>query len=136
MFTENSYGVLTLNSTVVAWVTLPQTEAYYANGSSGLGGFYPENPQGMVEDALNLVDPLVDFGQFDLDSDGFIDAISIIHSGFGAETGGGGGFWICPHSPARRMAPRVCRNQYHTRQKYHSHCNLGHRKMTCSPRRR
>jgi M6 family metalloprotease-like protein len=51
----------------------------------------------MVEDALNLVDPLVDFGQFDDDGDGYIDAIDIIHSGYGAETGGGGGDWIWSH---------------------------------------
>ncbi|MCG8403716.1 MAG: M6 family metalloprotease domain-containing protein [Phycisphaerales bacterium] len=97
VFTENSYGVMTLESTVTAWVTLPQTEAYYANGISGLGGSYPENPQGMVAHALDLVDPMIDFGQFDQDNDGFIDAVSIVHSGYGAETGGGGGDWIWSH---------------------------------------
>ena len=96
-YTETSYGIITLQSTVVAWVTLPQTEAYYANGSSGLGGTYPANPQGMVKDALDLVDPMVNFGQFDANNDGYIDAIDIIHSGFGAETGGGGGNWIWSH---------------------------------------
>ena len=35
LYLENSYGAMTLNSTVYAWVTLPQTEAYYANGQSG-----------------------------------------------------------------------------------------------------
>lgn len=96
-FFENSYGILTLDSTVAAWVTLPHPEAYYTNGTSGLGGFYPENPQGMVEHALNAVDALIDFGDFDTDNDGYIDAISIIHSGYGAETGGGGGFWMWSH---------------------------------------
>ncbi|HRX86227.1 MAG TPA: M6 family metalloprotease domain-containing protein [Phycisphaerae bacterium] len=96
-FLENSYGTLTVNSTVAAWVTLPHPEAYYANGTSGLGGSYPTNPQGMVEDALNAVDALVDFGAFDQDNDGYVDAISIIHSGYGAETGGGGGDWIWSH---------------------------------------
>jgi len=94
---ENSYGTMTLNSTVVAWVTLPQTEVYYANGQDGTGNTYPRNAQRMVEDALNLVDPLVDFGDFDTDDDGYIDAITIIHSGYGAETGGGGGNWIWSH---------------------------------------
>ena len=77
-YLENSYGTMTLNSTVAAWVTLPQTEAYYVDSESGFGT-YPQNAQGMVEDALNLVDVLVDFGQFDTDNNGYIDAIDIIH---------------------------------------------------------
>ncbi|MHC5110860.1 MAG: M6 family metalloprotease domain-containing protein [Planctomycetota bacterium] len=96
-FDENSYGILELQSTVAAWVTLPHDESYYTGGTSGLGGTYPQNPQGMVEDALNLVDFLVDFGEFDQDNDGYIDAISIVHSGYGAETGGGGGDWMWSH---------------------------------------
>ncbi len=96
-YKEASYGILTLNSTVIAWVTLPQTEAYYANGTSGLGGAYPANPQGMVRDALVAADAVVNFGQFDADNDGFVDALTIIHSGYAAETGGGAGNWIWSH---------------------------------------
>ncbi len=97
-FLEASYGTLTVDSTVVAWVTLPNTEAYYANGQHGMEvGAYPANGQGMVEHALNLVDPLVNFGEFDRDNDGYIDAITFIHSGYAAETGGGGGNWIWSH---------------------------------------
>ncbi len=87
-YQENSYGIVTLQSTVLAWVTLPQTQAYYAGTNNGRGGDYPRNAKKMVEDALALADPLVDFGQFDTDNDGYIDAIDIIHSGYGAETGG------------------------------------------------
>lgn len=96
-YREASYGIVDLQSTVLVWVTLPHTEAYYANGTSGLGGSYPANPQGMVQDALNLADPLVDFGQFDADNNGYVDAIDIIHSGYAAETGGGSGNWIWSH---------------------------------------
>lgn len=96
LYLENSYGQMTLQSTVVGWVTLPQTESYYAFGNDGTG-YYPHNAQKMVEDALDLVDPLVDFSQFDMDSDGYVDAIDIIHSGYGAETGGGDGDWIWSH---------------------------------------
>ncbi|HWN95064.1 MAG TPA: M6 family metalloprotease domain-containing protein [Methylomirabilota bacterium] len=96
-YREASYGTLILNSTVIAWVTLPQTEAYYGNGTSGLQGSYPANAQGMVRDALNAADPLVNFGQFDSDNDGFVDAITIIHSGYAAETGGGNGNWMWSH---------------------------------------
>ena len=96
LYLENSYGAMTLQSTVTVWVTLPNTEAYYADNEDGTGS-YPQNAQGMVEDALDLIDPLVDFSQFDDDSDGYIDAIDFIHSGYGAETGGGGGDWIWSH---------------------------------------
>jgi M6 family metalloprotease-like protein len=91
---ETSYGAMTLNSTVVAWVTLPQTEAFYANGTHGREGNFPNNVQGMARDALNLVDPLVNFADFDTDNDGFVDAIDFIHSGYAADSGGGGGNWI------------------------------------------
>ena len=104
-YTQASYGVCTLQSTVVAWVTLPHTEAYYANGSTGFDGAYPNNAQGMVKEALDLVDPLVDFGQFDADNNGYIDAIDIIHSGYGAETGGGGGNWIWSHKWSLYQVP-------------------------------
>jgi M6 family metalloprotease-like protein len=87
-YLENSYNLVTLQSTVLAWVTLPQTQAYYAGTNSGRGGDYPNNAKKMVEDALALVDPMVNFGQFDLDNDGHIDVITIIHSGYGAETSG------------------------------------------------
>ncbi|NOX58331.1 MAG: M6 family metalloprotease domain-containing protein, partial [Planctomycetes bacterium] len=104
-FLENSYGQLTINSTVAVWVTLPQNEAFYAAGNHGLSFGYPNNAQGMVKDALDAADAVVDFGEFDVDLDGSIDAISIIHSGFGAETGGGGGNWIWSHRWSLSQVP-------------------------------
>lgn len=96
VYSEMSYGIVTLNSTVTAWVTLPHTQAYYGSTNSGLpfahlgtaAAAYPTNAQGMVHDALVAVDEFVDFGQFDTDNDGYIDAITVIHSGYAAETGG------------------------------------------------
>lgn len=79
LYLENSYGALTIESTIVDWIELPQTEAYYA------GGDFVLRAREMVEDALELADPLVDFSEFDQDGDGWIDAIDIIHSGYGAE---------------------------------------------------
>ena len=87
-YKENSYGIVDLQSTVLAWVTLPQPMAYYAGTNNGLGGDYPNNAKKMIQDALALADGLVDFGQFDTDNDGYVDAIDIIHSGYGAEQGG------------------------------------------------
>lgn len=83
-YLETSYGAMQLNSTIFGWVTLPETEAYYANGESGLSVVVRE----AIQDALALADPLIDFSQFDKDGDGFVDSIAFVHSGYAAETGG------------------------------------------------
>jgi M6 family metalloprotease-like protein len=84
IYLNNSYGALTIDSTVVAWATVSNTEAYYAAGNSGLTTKTHE----ALEEALNIVDAFVDFTEFDQDNDGFIDAITFLHSGYGAEWGG------------------------------------------------
>jgi M6 family metalloprotease-like protein len=83
-YQEVSYGQLDLQSTVIPWVTLPQSESYYANGESGLTPRIAESIRGALEEA----DRTVDFRDFDRDGDGWIDAITFLHSGFGAEWGG------------------------------------------------
>jgi M6 family metalloprotease-like protein len=89
-YRENSYGKMTLDSTVVGWVTLPRTEKYYANGSSGLDA---RVRQAMM-DALDVVrqQNLVNFKDFDNENagvgDGWIDSITFVHSGYAAEFGG------------------------------------------------
>jgi M6 family metalloprotease-like protein len=88
-FLENSYGQFTLDSTVAYWITLPNTEAYYANGDSGLTSRTHE----ALRYALDTLDadPNFQFSDFDQDSDGRIDAITFLHSGYAAEFGGTSG---------------------------------------------
>jgi len=83
VYLEDSYGQLEINSTVFGWYLLPETEQFYAHGSSGLGP-----PKDYILDALDAADADIDFSLFDEDSDGFVDAIAFIHSGYGAEFGG------------------------------------------------
>lgn len=83
-YLQTSYGKLTLNSTVVGWLDLPNTEQYYADGTSA----GTEKIWEAIISGLTLADATVDFDQFDADNDGFIDAITFIHSGYGAEWGG------------------------------------------------
>jgi M6 family metalloprotease-like protein len=85
-YQETSYGILTLDSTVVAWIDLPNTEAYYANGDSGLTTKTHE----ALKYALDVLDndPTFSFLDFDQDGDNLIDAITFLHSGYGAEWGG------------------------------------------------
>ncbi len=70
--------------TATGWQRAPGTLAYYANGQWGWGA-YPQNAGRMVEDIVSLVDPLVDFSQYDNDGDMRVDSLLIIHAGTGAE---------------------------------------------------
>ena len=83
-YIEDSYNQLLIDSTVVGWLDVPNSESYYANGNSGLTSLTWD----LIIDGLNLADPLVDFSQYDQDGDGWIDAITFLHSGYGAEWGG------------------------------------------------
>jgi M6 family metalloprotease-like protein len=87
VYYENSYGQMTLNSFVNPgindWITVSNTEAYYANGNSGDSTLWQA-----LREALDTLDNVVDFKDYDLDNDGRIDSIAFIHSGYGAEWGG------------------------------------------------
>jgi immune inhibitor A len=71
----------------LGWKRVPQNYAYYVDGQHGLGN-YPKNAQKMVEDAVELVDPFVDFSLYDNDGDGNVDALFVVHAGSGAELTG------------------------------------------------
>ena len=83
-YLENSYGQFTIDSTVVGWLDMPDSEVYYANGNSGLTTLTWD----LIVDGLEAADALVDFSDFDADGNGWIDAITFLHSGYGAEWGG------------------------------------------------
>jgi M6 family metalloprotease-like protein len=81
----SSYNQLVLDSTIAPWVTLPNSEAYYADGNSGLTTL----AHIMVRDALNALEATgFDFKNFDMNNDSYVDTIGFLHSGYGAEWGG------------------------------------------------
>ena len=85
VYLKNSFNTLDLASTVIDWVTLDYTEAFCAGGGSGTNtGFHT-----CLINALDkAVAAGVDFRDYDLDNDNFIDGIAFFHSGYGAEWGG------------------------------------------------
>lgn len=87
-YQEISYGaldIITVNlPSTTGWNTAPETYAYYVDGQHGTGT-YPHNCQKLVEDLVDLVDPVVDFSQYDNDFDGYVDALVVVHAGPGAE---------------------------------------------------
>ena len=86
-YLEQSYGKVEIITHVYGWFRMDSSYAYYVNGQYGFGT-YPRNCQRLTEDAVHKADPTVDFSIYDNDSDGYIDALFIIHAGPGAEVTG------------------------------------------------
>jgi immune inhibitor A len=86
-YLENSYGKHDPQGGVYGWIRAPDTLGYYTWGNRGLG-VKPHNSQKLVEDVLELADPLVNFADYDYDGDGWIDGLMIVHAGPGAEETG------------------------------------------------
>ncbi len=97
---EASYHQLSVTGAVsgqggptTGWYRAPQAYSYYVNGNNGFGT-YPQNAQKLVEDAVDLADPYVNFADYDNDGDGVVDALFIVHAGPGAEaTGNANDIW-------------------------------------------
>ena len=81
---ESSMGqldIVTVNyPSETGWNRAPETYAYYVDDNYGWGD-YPQNSQGLVEDVCELVDPLVDFSDYDNDQDGYVDGVNVIYAG-------------------------------------------------------
>ncbi len=96
-YKEVSYGKCIVTTedlpSQIGWLMMPQNYSYYANGQYGFGS-YPQNAQKLVEDAIVAADPYVDFSRYDIDGDGYVDALFVVHTGPGAEyTGSEDDIW-------------------------------------------
>ena len=96
VFQFNTYGQILIESVVTGWIAVPYSESEAAGPSSfnGGNGCVGTCTLGHVRDAivaaLDVVDagPELDLADFDLDNDGNVDVITVIHSGHPAEAGG------------------------------------------------
>ncbi len=103
-YDEISYEQFTLSGEIAPeWFRVPQTYAYYVDGQRGFGS-YPRNAQKMVEDAIAAADPSVDFSEYDCDSDGYVDALFVVHAGPGYEETGNQNM-IHSHMSSLRWSP-------------------------------
>ncbi|MFG2820180.1 M6 family metalloprotease domain-containing protein [Kitasatospora sp. NPDC048365] len=91
-YREVTHGLVDIVGEVVGPLRLPQTLAWYANGNFGIG-----RPTGearanvMARDAAQAADPAVDFGPYDNDGNGYVDAFIVVHAGSGGEASGNSG---------------------------------------------
>ncbi|MEI6502379.1 MAG: M6 family metalloprotease domain-containing protein, partial [Armatimonadota bacterium] len=90
-YKENSYNQFEVAGEASGgpsgWYRAPRPYAYYVGKDNGTGS-YPNNSQKLVEDLVQLADPLVDFSLYDNDHDGWVDSLFVVHSGPGAEATG------------------------------------------------
>lgn len=83
-----SGGRFTLAGNVVARVLLPHDRYYYGYGSWGLNTTStPNNMLGAMRDALRACQTQVKWSDYDLDRDGYVDMLWLIHAGEGGEAG-------------------------------------------------
>jgi immune inhibitor A len=94
-FREVTHGLVDIVGEVTDPLRLPQNLAWYANGNFGIG-----RPSGtpraqiMAQDAAIAADGPVNFGPYDNDGNGFVDAFIVVHAGSGGEvTGNSGDIW-------------------------------------------
>jgi M6 family metalloprotease-like protein len=83
-----SNGRFTLVGEVVATVHLSQDRLWYGNNSYGFSRESPNNDFGLVWEALQFIerDQNVNWSDYDLDHDGFVDMLWVVHAGIGGET--------------------------------------------------
>lgn len=93
-YAEVSYGNLNVLGTVSGWFQLPNNDTFYEGTSNGLEPATDQTGQ-LIQDALNLADTSINFGNFDNDGpdgipnsgddDGFVDFIAFVHPEVGGE---------------------------------------------------
>jgi immune inhibitor A len=92
-YREVTNGKVDIQGEVVGPYDLPETLAAYAGGDSGTQGQFP-NARTMARHAAEASDPDVDFGPYDNDGNGYVDAFVVVHAGpDGAETAQGTDIW-------------------------------------------
>ncbi len=123
-YSEISYGQLDLVTvnlpSTLGWTRAPQTYAYYTDAQNGTGT-YPQNTQGLTENLVDAIDAVVDFSQYDNDSDGFVDVLTIVHTGPGAEfTGSPNDIWSHKWAISPRLKDGVWINDFTIQPEYWS----------------
>jgi immune inhibitor A len=103
-YREVSYNQVNVIGHVSDWIRLPKPYSYYVDGDYGLGQ-YPTNAQKMVEDAVTLAKAQggIQWDKYDVNGDGMVDALSVVHAGRGAELGNANDIWSHKYQTTSRI---------------------------------
>ena len=94
-FNDQFQGQYEFNFTIGPVVTLSKNHDYYGKNTDDKAG-QDEHPRELVKEACLLSDPMVDFSQFDDDSDGIVDNVFVIVAGK-SEAEGADSDYMWPH---------------------------------------
>jgi len=93
-FIDNSAGKYRPQMMVYGPVVLPHDMAYYGGRTSEANDARPKE---MIRDACQLIDEEVDFSEYDLDGDGYIDNVYVFYPGY-SQADGADPNTIWPHA--------------------------------------
>ena len=88
LYLEQSYGQFVADGTVHGWFDVSKNEAWYTNGTNGLGA--GGRAADFVKELVTLSDDSVDYSLYDNDNDGWVESVIIVHAGYGGEAGSSG----------------------------------------------
>lgn len=93
-YKENSHGLFEPEFDVYGPVTLSKGYSYYGGNTSW--GDEPNSAR-MISEACSLINDEVNFADYDLNEDGYVDMVYVIYAGYG-EADGGPADSVWPHS--------------------------------------
>lgn len=91
-YTENSYGNIFIETTVLGPYTASHNSSYYDTGS-GSGTISSSNVRELISEALIAARNEILFQNFDVNGDNYVDAVHVIFAGYGKESGSNGVIW-------------------------------------------
>ena len=86
-YREVTGGKVNITGKVIGPYRMPKKLSEYAHNASGMGSALP-NARTMAADAAKASNPDINFGTYDNNHDGYVDAFVVIHAGSGAEVTG------------------------------------------------
>jgi immune inhibitor A len=84
-YEELSGGRLRVTGEAIGWLRATRPLGFFADGQSGTGPGFPRNAPGLLQEALELLAARESLARFDLDGDGYVDGVFLVHAGGGAE---------------------------------------------------
>ncbi len=84
-YKEMSFGTLNVTGQVTDWIRARKPYSFYTDGQSGTGGTFPKNTPGLLTEVLQRYCRTNSLAPFDVNGDGFVDGLFLVHAGGGAE---------------------------------------------------